>query len=171
MLQRRKRIGIFTAEVATSGGGSRQACLTAERLSQRHEVILISLDGGEKQELSRHFSISLENVRLVHLVPPHKRRGVGYSMIRRFLPEHLAENLQQVPAYRDLLRLRLDLFILNAAFYAMRAPAPRGIIICMFPRAVPTFPRAAWCQSPLVKPLMSRLLANTLSAIRISREL
>lgn len=134
----------------------------AERLSERYEVWLISCDVADLTTLARHFGVGLKRVRFCTL---HDEESLSFRIQAKLLaafPPHIREILRQVPAYRKIKRMKLDLFVLNSSFYYLRAPAPKSLFMCMFPWATPAFPRARWCHWPVIKPLMSRVLANTL---------
>ena len=158
-----KRIGIFTADLMTPGGPSRAGCWIAERLSRRHEVWLISRDRSTIQSLGRSFGVSLANVRLLCLDAPGKSRFAVWNGAQPFVPREVWSIVAQFLAYRRLANLKLDLFILNQSFHYMKPPAPRAIFMCMFPWPMPELPYARWCRLPLVKPLIDRVLANTLT--------
>lgn len=156
----KKKIGIFTADLMTPGGSSRKGSLMAERLSRHHEVWLISRDEADTQTLARNFGVSLPNVRLVRLSVP---TGMLWTVLKRLLPKHYWDIVEQFAAYGQLRRLRLDLFILNTSFHYLKCPAPRGLFMCMFPWPTPTFPRASWCRLPVIRQGIEYALANTLN--------
>ena len=155
-----KKIGIFTADLMTPGGSSRKGTLMAERLSQRHQVWLISLDNADAHALAETFGVSLSKVRLLQLTPP---TSMMWRALQRLLPKHYWDIIGQFPAYWQLRRLRLDLFILNTSFHYLKCPAPKGLFMCMFPWPTPRFPRTAWCGLPVIRQGVGYVLANTLN--------
>jgi glycosyltransferase involved in cell wall biosynthesis len=157
-----KKIGIFTADLMTLGGGSRAGCLMAERLSLYHEVWLISRDRPDVRYLSRSFGVSLAKVRFHYLDAPDRHRFSLGSILKPFATRRVRKLSEQFAAYQRLRALKLDLFIHNTSFHYMKSPAPRGIFMCMFPWPMPQFPQARWCRLPLVKPFIEYVLSNTL---------
>jgi glycosyltransferase involved in cell wall biosynthesis len=135
----------------------------AERLSRRHEVWLISRDRPTIHSLGRRFGVSLTNVRLFSLDAPATGRLDVWNGVRPFVPERVWSSAAQVLAYRRMAGLKLDLFILNQSFHYMKPPAPRSIFMCMFPWPLPDPPSAGWYRLPMVKPLIDRALATTLT--------
>ena len=146
----------------TPGGSSRKGCFMAERLSRRYEVWIISRDVADRETLARHFGTPLANVNFHSISAESSHNSALTNLVLRRVPAHVRDILSQVPSYRRIRAMKLDLFILNSSSYAMRSPAPRGLFMCMFPWPLPTFPRARWCHWPIVKPIVKRLLANTL---------
>lgn len=134
----------------------------AERLSTRHEVWLISRDVADRATLSRQFGVGLERVKFRTL---QNEQSPAFSLTSKLLglfPPHISGILLQVPAYRRIRGMKLNLFVLNSSFYYLRAPAPKSLFMCMFPWPAPTFPRARWCHWPFIKPAISHILANTM---------
>ena len=69
------KIGIFTAYLTMPGGSSRKGCLMAQRLSQRYETWLISLDHPDRAELTRNFGVPLDGVHLLSLGKAQRKVG------------------------------------------------------------------------------------------------
>jgi len=159
------KIGIFTAELMTPGGASRKGCLLAERLSRRHEVWLISRDRADVQVLQRSHGVSLANVHFDCVETDSPRR-----LSMRLCPRQLRGIVGQFAPYWRLRRLNLDLFICNMSLHYMKAPAPRGILMCMFPWPMAEFPRPRWCRLPLVRQLIDHGLGYTLNRYRHAHE-
>ena len=84
----------------------------------------------------------------------------------RLCPRSARELVGQFAPYRLLRRLRLDLFIHNTSSHYMRAPALRGIFMCMFPWPTAEFRRPRWCRLPLVRRLIDHGLGYTLDRYR-----
>lgn len=162
----RKKIGIFTVDLVTPSGASRKACLMAERLARRHEVWMISLDAPDVAALERSFGISLAGVRFYSVDTARPQRPSLWDRLAWSLPKDIRTIAVQLTPYRRLRALDLDLFVLNTGTNAMRPPAPRSILMCMFPRPLPEFPRPRWCRLPLVRQLIDRGLGYTLDRYR-----
>lgn len=159
---RRQRIGIFTANLTTPGGSSRKGCLMAERLSERYDVSLISLDRPERRALESSFGVSLANVSLVCLKQSGVTPASWSTRITRTLPTETRKIVEQFPTYRRLRRLDLDLFMLNTSFHQLKAPAPKSIFMCMFAWPTPPVPQNRWYRSRLGRLLIDRALENTI---------
>jgi len=137
----------------------------AERLSRRYEVWLISYDQLDVQALGRSFGVSLENVRC-HCLSQPARGFSGWRWLSELFPRHIRDLIIQIPTYRRLFALKLDLFIHNTSFHYMRAPAPRSIFMCMFPWPTAPFPRTRWCHLPVLRKIVDYALSNTLNRYR-----
>ena len=155
----------------TYGGGSRKGCLLAERLSRRYEVWLISRDRPDVQALGRSYGVSLADVRFHCLGGGQRAAFLGLGCRGTALPPsgQVHSGAVFVP-YRRLRDLELDLFIHNTSSHYMKAPAPRGIFMCMFPWPMAEFPRPRWCRLPLLRQFIDYGLAHTLDRYRHAHE-
>ena len=140
----RRRIGVYN--LISEGGGAGKSCaVVAERLSRDHDVSLIIGNEVSASQWETFYGVDLSRVRVISLNLP------AQNLLRRWSTSgHLAP---AVHARLDLLRVKLratlehansrriralglDLLINKHPCSILPCPAPRGIYLCTFPRAM-----------------------------------
>lgn len=129
-------IGVYNLHMRTRGGGEKLTLALAEHLSLRHNVWLFHAEPLDVTSLEQYFDVDLSRVKITPLEDPRPllksfakvrgRRAPGFS----------------IHHYLQLRKLKLDIFINNSYASGLACPAPRGMVMCMFPYS-PAPPKAA----------------------------
>ena len=123
-------IGIYNLQMPAMGGGEKLTLVLAEHLSMNHNVSLFCADQPDIPLLERYFEVDLSGVNVAALnssgaLAPFVRK------VRNNIPLPIPH-----PHFRQLQRLKLDLFINNSFASELTCPAPVGIFMCMFPHPI-----------------------------------
>ena len=140
----RRRIGVYNL-ISQSGGAGKSCAVVAERLSRDHDVSLIIGDQSSASQLETFYGVELSRVRVISLNLPVQNLLRRWSTSGNLAPAFRARfdllrvklraTLEQANS-RQIRALGLDLLINKHSRSILRCPAPRGIYLCMFPRAM-----------------------------------
>jgi glycosyltransferase involved in cell wall biosynthesis len=123
----RRSIGLYNLHMQSKGGGEKLTLALAEHLSLRHEVWLFHADPLDTVSLEQYFGLDLSRVRVSPLEGPRLPLR-ALAKVRGVRPPSFS--LQH---YLQLRKLNLDIFINNSYASGLVCPAPRGVVMCMFP--------------------------------------
>lgn len=120
-------IGVYNLHMHTMGGGEKLTLVLAAHLSRSHNVWLFHTGPLDFHSCERFFGVDLSRVRPVRLDDPGLLLRLLAKVRGRRPPAFSLHHFLQ------LKRLDLDVFINNSYASGLVCPAPRGVLMCMFP--------------------------------------
>lgn len=130
----RLNIGIYHTHLRAMGGGEKLTLALAEHLSANHNVSLFHAETPNVGNIEQFFEIDLSGVNITHLDP----LSIGMRIMAKARgPRAPAFSLHH---YHQLKKRNFDLFINATYMSGLACPAPRGILVCVFPPFAPAQP-------------------------------